>query len=68
MAAWLEKSDMDLAKVISELRSQRDDIDRAIQSLEALALVKTKRRGRPKAGQEPDRTETSADIALSGKA
>ncbi|MBZ5578748.1 MAG: hypothetical protein LAP40_19475 [Acidobacteriia bacterium] len=41
---------MDFAKIISELRSQREDLDRAIFSLERLALQGAKRRGRPRKG------------------
>ena len=39
---------MDFVRIISELRDQRDDLDRAIFSLERLALLKTRKRGRPR--------------------
>jgi len=38
---------MDLAKALAELREQRDDIDRAIVSLERLADGRPRGRGRP---------------------
>jgi hypothetical protein len=38
---------MDLAKALAELREQRDDLDRAILSLERLASVRPRGRGRP---------------------
>jgi hypothetical protein len=38
---------MDLTKSISELRSQRDKVDQAIQALERLADSRRARRGRP---------------------
>jgi hypothetical protein len=38
---------MDLAKALAELREQRDDIDRAIMSLERLANGRPRGRGRP---------------------
>jgi hypothetical protein len=42
-----ETSAMDLAKALAELREKRDDIDRAILSLERLANGRPRGRGRP---------------------
>jgi len=41
---------MDLAKALAELREQRDDLDRAILSLERLASGRSRSRGRPPGG------------------
>jgi|HubBroStandDraft_5_1064220.scaffolds.fasta_scaffold166905_1 hypothetical protein len=38
---------MDLTKALAELRSERDDIDQAILSLERLAGSRPRGRGRP---------------------
>jgi hypothetical protein len=38
---------MDVLKMIAELRSERDQVEEAILSLERLALGRGKRRGRP---------------------
>jgi len=38
---------MDLAKALEDLRSQRDDLDQAILSLERLASGRPRGRGRP---------------------
>ena len=46
---------MDIAKALSELREQRDDIDQAILSLERLASGRPRGRGRP-----PGRTNNPA--------
>ena len=42
-------AEMDVAKIITELREEREQIDLAIMSLERLALGSGKRRGRPPA-------------------
>jgi hypothetical protein len=38
---------MDIAKMLSELRTERENIDQAIFAFERLALGSRKRRGRP---------------------
>ena len=38
---------MDIAKMLAELRTQRDQVDEVIVTLERLALDHGKRRGRP---------------------
>jgi hypothetical protein len=42
-----EKGAMDFARILSELRSQRDNLNEAIFSLERLAQSGPKKRGRP---------------------
>ena len=44
---------MDLAKVLAELRGQRDRIDEAIASLERLAEARPRGRGRPRGSKSP---------------
>ena len=44
---------MDVAKILAELRQQRDQIDEAILSLERLASGRGRRRGRPPAWMAP---------------
>lgn len=39
---------MDLTRMISELTSQRDDLDRSILSLEALISSRQRKQGRPR--------------------
>jgi hypothetical protein len=45
---------MDIAKALTELREQRDDLDQAILSLERLASGRPRGRGRPP-GRTTDR-------------
>jgi hypothetical protein len=40
---------MDVAKILAELRQERDQIEEAIMSLERLATGRKRRRGRPPA-------------------
>lgn len=56
---------MDLAKALAELRSQRDDIDQAILSLERLASGRPRGRGRPP-GRKNERAKKSASVMSSG--
>jgi hypothetical protein len=59
------KPAMDLHKIISELQSEKQRLDEAIQALERLSAVapREKKRGRPPLGkhsQEPDAPQSKA--------
>ena len=56
---------MDIDKILSELRSESERIDEAIQMLERLAARKGRRRGRPPAWLKES---LSAEIGEQGKA
>ena len=49
---------MDLTKILSELRSERDTLDEAIRAVELLALGGGKRRGRPPAWMAKAKAES----------
>jgi hypothetical protein len=54
---------MDLTKTLAELREQRDDLNRAIASLERLAIGRPRGRGRPTAKtSDPSRKVASVSI------
>ena len=61
---------MDVAKMLAELRAQRDDIDHAILSLERLANGRARRRGRPPGRKNEtlrDSTHTSSSSTMRPK-
>jgi hypothetical protein len=55
---------MDLSKVISDLRFQREHIDQAIQALENLASSNSKKRGRPPKLAAPVKAEGISSAAI----
>lgn len=54
---------MDLAKTLSDLREQRDNIDNAIRSMERLVNGSPRPRGRPP-GRTTDRTKKTPSINI----
>jgi hypothetical protein len=46
---WGEEKNMDVAKMLADLRQEREQIEEVILSLERLARGRGKRRGRPPA-------------------
>ncbi len=60
---------MDVNKILSELRHEREQIEDAIISLERLARGRGKRRGRPPAWMKEaeDRRQTRAASTAKGK-
>ncbi|MEZ5351277.1 MAG: hypothetical protein R2762_01460 [Bryobacteraceae bacterium] len=59
---------MDVAKMLMDLRQERDQIEEAILTLERLARGRGKRRGRPPAWLSDLRKRTEKAVASSGKA
>lgn len=66
---------MDVAKILAELRQEREQIEEAIISLERLAQARGKRRGRPpawlsearKRGRPPgSKNKTSSAVKIAG--
>jgi hypothetical protein len=57
---------MDLLRMISELQSERQRLDEAIQALERLSAGKSRRRGRPPGWlkEQIDRHMATADGAM----
>lgn len=54
---------MDVAKILAELRQEREQIEEAILSLERLAHGRGKRRGRPPAWMAEARKRLKANAA-----
>lgn len=65
----MEVNSMDVNKILSDLRQEREQIEDAIVSLERLARGRGKRRGRPPAWMKEaeDRHETRAASAGNGE-
>jgi hypothetical protein len=59
---------MDLAKALADLRSQRDDLDQAILSLERLASGRPRGRGRPPGSRTANRVKKRPAIPPRGSA
>jgi len=59
---------MDVAKMLAELRQEREQIEEAIISLERLARGRGKRRGRPPAWMAEARKRVKANTAVTKKA
>jgi hypothetical protein len=57
----------DLAGIISNLRSRRDQIDEAIRSLERLAALQPKRRGRPPKWLAKERVDIERKSGTNGQ-
>src|SRR5215467_10809455 len=49
LRGWGRKKQMDVSKILTELREEREQIEEAILSLERLARGRGRRRGRPPA-------------------
>jgi len=66
---YMEVNSMDVNKILSDLRQEREQIEDAIISLERLARGRGKRRGRPPAWMKEaeDRRQTRAASAGEGE-
>lgn len=51
---------MDLAKVVAQLRTELENLNTAISSLERLQQQEGKRRGRPPKGLRPEKKEAQS--------
>ena len=57
LAGLILSSNMDLTKILAQLRQERERIDRAILSLEPLAGYRGRKRGRPPGGMSETTTK-----------